>query len=602
VPHLPYTSAAYSSRDPAYSHPETSFVSARGRQSIDLTSTGPYSGTAGQNLRLTFKSHHEYLAQKYSFVLEFGAITKVNATLSRQHIQGSFYHYNLNAQIPEILGINRTFKMPLMIDIQDENTLSIEHKNVGDFYYGSMGYQPYAADPRKRKLSEDPSDYLGPSAKRSSSQPLQPLKFKDSSSVYSGQQLPHQPASPYATALYAIPGDRSAQRSPYAQPVPARNTGYGYTMSPTMAPQAIKLRSPVMTTYGSYPPMSHGHSPQMPTHGITSTPLSRSVSQQATSSTPTWVRTTELRQQQSTPRASPYGPTPTFNPYAQYPDTKANLNILGDLGTMCDGWTNQEKSNKRRLVEFQRAQSSSTITATFKAVSADERSATGTVISCIWWARKRAHYVTSVDTIGLLEGLVAVKFTVEEKNRIRRNLEGFKPYTVSKNKDESDDIFRLIMGFGAPKPRNIEKDIKIFPWSILNSALKKIISKYVSYAPLDTHAHRSLCFPPTTFVTPLETRIRRLLTSVYLIVCKLCLNHQQCHCSRIHIGWLWTCPHRAPSLSHVHCELPCACLWWRYDLYRHVPDHGWCIIRSCGCGLRTRSPHVFFTPTHVWTS
>jgi hypothetical protein len=34
------------------------------------------------------------------------------------------------------------------------------------------------------------------------------------------------------------------------------------------------------------------------------------------------------------------------------------------------------------------------------------------------------NYVTSVDTIYLLESLVAVRFTVEEKNRIRRNLEG----------------------------------------------------------------------------------------------------------------------------------------------------------------------------------
>ena len=39
------------------------------------------------------------------------------------------------------------------------------------------------------------------------------------------------------------------------------------------------------------------------------------------------------------------------------------------------------------------------------------------------------------------------------------------------------------MGFPNPKPRNIKKDIdSIFLWSILSSALKKIISKYVSLA------------------------------------------------------------------------------------------------------------------------
>jgi hypothetical protein len=51
---------------------------------------------------------------------------------------------------------------------------------------------------------------------------------------------------------------------------------------------------------------------------------------------------------------------------------------------------------------------------------------------------------------------------------------------MSKNKDECDDVFRLIMGFHNPKMRNIEKDIKISPSASLGQALKKIIGKYVS--------------------------------------------------------------------------------------------------------------------------
>ena len=95
----------------------------------------------------------------------------------------------------------------------------------------------------------------------------------------------------------------------------------------------------------------------------------------------------------------------------------------------------------------------------------------------------KAAYVTSVDTILLLEALVAARFTVEEKNRIRRNLEGFKPDTVSKAKPETEEFFKVIMGFPNPKPRNIEKDVKVFPWKVLQIALQKIISKYsASYA------------------------------------------------------------------------------------------------------------------------
>ncbi|KAI8891282.1 hypothetical protein K501DRAFT_289847 [Backusella circina FSU 941] len=100
------------------------------------------------------------------------------------------------------------------------------------------------------------------------------------------------------------------------------------------------------------------------------------------------------------------------------------------------------------------------------------------VVSCIYWRERNDYYITSVDCIYLLEGLIGVQFTVEEKNRIRRNLEGYRPCTVSKCKSDCAEFFKLIMGFPHPKPRNIEKDVKVFPWKILPSALQKIIGKY----------------------------------------------------------------------------------------------------------------------------
>jgi hypothetical protein len=138
-----------------------------------------------------------------------------------------------------------------------------------------------------------------------------------------------------------------------------------------------------------------------------------------------------------------------------------------------------EWSANRRIVMFKRSQSGCTITATFSPVTVDERPPNSICISCIFWEDKNECFVTSVDTIYLLEQLVAARFTVEEKNRIRRNLEGFRPLTVSKAKPDSEEFFKLIMGFPSPKPRNIEKDVKVFPWKILVHALKKIIGKYV---------------------------------------------------------------------------------------------------------------------------
>jgi hypothetical protein len=186
------------------------------------------------------------------------------------------------------------------------------------------------------------------------------------------------------------------------------------------------------------------------------------------------------------------GQTQTFNPYAMQA-LKANLKLKGDLDSMKDDWTADEKEARRRLVVFDRDQNGSTINASFKGVAPQDRQPSSICISCIWWKEKNEFYVTSVDTIYLLESLVGVRFTVEEKNRIRRNLEGFRPMTVSKARADSEEFFKVIMGFPHPKPRNIEKDVKVFPWKILGTALKKIISKYsASYsstaAPLLTPA------------------------------------------------------------------------------------------------------------------
>ena len=172
-----------------------------------------------------------------------------------------------------------------------------------------------------------------------------------------------------------------------------------------------------------------------------------------------------------------------FNPYAHYTN-RAIIKIRGDLNTMQDGWSSDERAAKRRLVLFRGEQSGSTINTYFRSVKPDERPSSHAVrerrVSCIYWEEREEYFVTSVDTIALLETLVGARFTVEEKNRIRRNLETHHPLTVSKGKPDTESFFKVIMGFPNPKPRNIEKDVKVFPWPILAQALRKVISKYVS--------------------------------------------------------------------------------------------------------------------------
>jgi hypothetical protein len=231
---------------------------------------------------------------------------------------------------------------------------------------------------------------------------------------------------------------------------------------------------------------------------------------------------------------------------------KAHLKLVGNLMDTIVNWTVSEWQSGRRLVQFWRttqtdAEGNLTLVecgfnpmdqqqyhqqrmrdnvaavaaATAAAVAVTSSgpmnvnmnrptSASPIVISCIYWRERNDYFITSVDCIYLLESLIGIQFTVEEKNRIRRNLEGFRPLTVSKCKIECADFFKLIMSFPHPKPRNIEKDVKVFAWKTLPHALRKIIRKYtpsyITSAPLEpiqTHEPgRSMSTGSLTFAPP----------------------------------------------------------------------------------------------------
>lgn len=62
----------------------------------------------------------------------------------------------------------------------------------------------------------------------------------------------------------------------------------------------------------------------------------------------------------------------------------------------------------------------------------------------------------------LLEKLVEVpgRFSVEKKNRLRRSFEAIHPVMITKaNGYDSGILFKTIMAFDHPRPRNIERDL-----------------------------------------------------------------------------------------------------------------------------------------------
>lgn len=174
---------------------------------------------------------------------------------------------------------------------------------------------------------------------------------------------------------------------------------------------------------------------------------------------------------------------------------RAQLKLQGDLGSMAYGWSVEELQEGRRLVQFWRKQEGITIYATFRPIMPDQYVKNSIVVSCIFRADRNECYITSVDAILLLEALVACRFSIEEKNRIRRNLEGFHPETVHKHSGGSEDFFRRIMNFKDPKPRTIAKDVKTFSWKVLEHALCKVIEKYVGDVPLGAQGGGELPTP-----------------------------------------------------------------------------------------------------------
>lgn len=160
------------------------------------------------------------------------------------------------------------------------------------------------------------------------------------------------------------------------------------------------------------------------------------------------------------------------------------LDLVTPLHDICTNWSPAEVSIGRRLVRFTKVQDGCRLIVSCEPVKVDDYRDSDSVISCIYREESHTCFVTSVDIIFLLERLTSNEFPVEEKNRIRRNLEGLRPTTVSKHKEGFEDFFQRIMEFPEPKPRNIEKDLKVFEWTLLGQALDKILSKYVSGSSL----------------------------------------------------------------------------------------------------------------------
>jgi len=460
-----------------YEVTQASLIEIDSRELLKVASYKPDRGPQGSQVYVYLQTTYDLANNPLNISLMF-ATRFCTPTLDRLEARGTHYNYLLGAQAPLHASTGwASPNVPLRLQIQNASGYDSASIEIGSFLYtdAQVFDQASPKDPsRKRKVSVGSPDISRIPSKR-----------------LSNQQLANSPVK-YATTTYTAG--------------PNRVYPYSYQIRPgtsVYVPSNIRSYAGVQEVSGSLQSTQNAQSGIEKSLYQNSTPASRS------SALPSPF-TSMTRSQSSGSPASSGAPSSRFqaldspnagNPKlirtstlqpshgssssaasALYPyGFKAILHINGDLNTMAEGWTTEECAAKRRLIKFWRSQSNNNIDADFEAVPADSGPPQGICISCIWWAEQKECYVTSVDTIYLLESLVAIRFTVEEKNRIRRNLEGFRPITVSKTRSDSEDFFSVIMGFPNPKPRNIEKDVKVFPWKNLHLALKKIIGKYVSH-------------------------------------------------------------------------------------------------------------------------
>jgi hypothetical protein len=451
----------------------------------EMTRWHPQTGPATTQLSVQISSMYELMTSSTPvFFLGFGN-RKCQASLTKLSQQGAVCMYNVSTEVPDFAATGCTSsQVPVNMLMESGDGDVIATVEVGKFGYVSAAHSDFDASQdvsRKRKISDVSPELIKSPVKRTSSQILRPKEEYGSAYGYSTAQN----ASSYAP--YMQPSQPYNNGVPqYARPMagypsqPARHLGYGYSNASNASPPGIKAESPRVGSwspaYGSVG-QNMGRNNGISSNGSTTR---SSLPSPGIPANPPLIRTSTLQQTPS-PAATPHGGHhgQAFAPYGSYP-SKAKLEINGNIDAMAEGWSEDEWESKRRLVVFRRSQSGSTISTTFQAVTPEERPPQSICISCIYWEEKEQCFITSVDTIHLLEQLVAARFTVEEKNRIRRNLEHFRPMTVSKGKPDSEEFFKVIMGFPTPKPRNIEKDVKVFQWKDLAAALKKIIGKYVS--------------------------------------------------------------------------------------------------------------------------
>ncbi|KAL8810559.1 MAG: hypothetical protein Q9200_002481 [Gallowayella weberi] len=455
---------------PLYGVTQTAMPEPNMQKAPIVTSWGPEQGSPGTLINVDLHSNYDLaLLSTAKATMRFADID-CPATLKRlDDPKKSTYQYVLISRVPMLdLAELSSSQVRISVQLQDLSGMTVTMIDVGYFRYNSRHrtgigspqgvtqqqslimnmtktYDPAGneAVAQARSQSSTPGFYRtgrSPYAQRSRPQ------TQDSSPRYSPYELPSSSSRRRSSTILSESGcptmDLTPQGSGWTSSYAANNR-YGQRTALSVTP-ALRMQSSLV------PPV------------VFEPPLFR-----------TSERLKELNK--NMPATSP---KITKVPHS----VEARLEIHGKVDSMMDGWTPDECKAQRRLVHFWRSQRENTVFTSFAPWVPEARVPKEQCRSCIWWEERQDCFATSVDVIRLCEQLVARggNVTTPEKNRIRRNVSNFAPITIHKDDPETQDFFALIMGYTNPKPKNIQKAIKVLPWRNIGPAMMKLVKKYVS--------------------------------------------------------------------------------------------------------------------------
>lgn len=463
---------------PASYDTQTNSLQSRPRFCPLVTEWRPNKGSQGTQLYIFIKSQDDLKDPSYPTIALMFATRQCAAILTRVESYSTSYDFVLTADAPSLSSTGwQASDVPVSLHFQDQSGASAGMIELGFFSY--TGHQrSFLSSPRSVLRRDDlltDSTLSNAASRLAVSQQLLPGAYDAHPSECYGTRSPSS-----NSVSRSIPHSTSAPRfSPYE----AARDNYRKRSSTFSgsSDRSSLAQTPSVPRWSSEYAVTNDSRKTLVSTGVGSAMRSPFIATTATA-TPLLYRKSELSK-----------PDCAYRHWLKGPN--ATLHIYGDPESMAKHWTPAEQASKRRLVQFWRTQTGTSVNTGFEPVVAEERSPNTLCISCIWWEERAECFLTSVDTLRLCSLVAGNDFDTKEHNRIRRNVSNMHPITIDKlregkeeeEEEEMEDVFEiekffeLVMGFNNPRPRQINKRLKVFPWRLLGSMLMKIMGKYVSY-------------------------------------------------------------------------------------------------------------------------